>query len=170
MLWVYVVDNSHLCCGAQIHTCCPQYIDVLHSIWYVVEHICRFCFVAHNIHPQYINSSTTYTHSICPSISCGCMLWTTTGICCGEHMLWRNRVLPIDCPTEGHSIMEAFIWLLTNCKHIFSWDLYLLQYVPYFRHEYPPWWPSPQIQKAGSCFWEPGPHSLIYFLMFVQMF
>ena len=115
MLWVHVVDNTYLCCGAHVHECCPQHVPhnislVVHNIpftlccgcmlWvtltYVVEHMFMnvvhniyllsttygmlwrtfavFPFVTHNIHPQYIKSSTTYIHNIWSLICCGCML------------------------------------------------------------------------------------------------
>ena len=73
----HVVYDSYLCCGAQIHTCCPQYIDV----------------VLHNMYPQHrglhiLWTTTTYV----VDISCGqhryvvnniiYILWITY---CGRH-------------------------------------------------------------------------------------
>ena len=85
MLWT---PTTYLCCGEHVHQCCPQHVYVLHNIWYVVKHICRFHYVPHNIHPQHIMFSTTYTHNICWNICCGCMLWITISICCVVHILW----------------------------------------------------------------------------------
>ena len=89
-----------LCCGCMLWTTLSYVVDymfanVVHNIYMfsttydmLWSTFAVFHYVPHNIHPQYIESSTTYTHNICPWICCGCMLWITTSICCGVHMLW----------------------------------------------------------------------------------
>ena len=84
MLWTtrtYVVENMFINVVHNIYMFSTTY-DMLWSTFAV------FHYVPHNIHPQYIMFSTTYTHNICSFICCGYMLWTTTPICCGVHMLW----------------------------------------------------------------------------------
>ena len=85
MLWVYVVGNTHLCCGAHVHECCPQHIFVVHNIWHVVENICRFslCYpqhtptiykIVHNIHPQHMVLDMLWMYVVDNNLS---MLWST---------------------------------------------------------------------------------------------
>ena len=84
MLWTtctYVVENMFMNVVHNIYMFSTTY-DMLWSTFAV------FHCVPHNIHPQHIMFSTTYTHNICSFICCGYMLWRTTPICCGVHMLW----------------------------------------------------------------------------------
>ena len=74
MLWM-----TSICCGLHVPECCPQHIHVVHKVYICCGRRLSFCsLVAHNIHPQYITVSTTYTHRIYILISCGCMLWITS--------------------------------------------------------------------------------------------
>jgi len=101
-LYVHTLHSGYIvgaCCGQHLpmlwmtcsrmlsttYTCSPQHMICCGSH---VPFFKNFQHVPHNIHPQYIKLSTTYTHNICPLICCGCMLWRTTSICCGAHMLW----------------------------------------------------------------------------------
>ena len=97
-----------LCCGCMMWTTLSyvvddMFADVVHNIYMfsttydMLWSTCVvFHYVPHNIHPQYIKLSTTYTHNICPLICCGCMLWITITICCGVHMLWSTRTFTDD--------------------------------------------------------------------------
>ena len=87
MLWFccgwHVVDNMYLCCGEHVHQCCPQHIYVLHNIWYVVEHICRFSLCS----PQHTPTTYNVLHNIHPQYMLVHMLWVYV-VEYNQHMLW----------------------------------------------------------------------------------
>ena len=80
--FLYIVG---VCCGWHRYVVDYMFLNDVHNISTLsTRYICcgrrlSFCsLVAHNIHPQYITVSTTYTHKIYILISCGCMLWITS--------------------------------------------------------------------------------------------
>ena len=114
-----------LCCGCMLWTTLTYVVDdmfanVVHNIYMfsttydMLWSTCAvFHYVPHNIHPQHIQLSTTYTHNICSLICCGYMLWRTTSICCGVHMLWSATTF-------------------TDVKHIFSFNKFCFSFTKFY--------------------------------------
>ena len=63
------------------------YVRLFDMLWRIFT---VFTNVPHNISPQYIKYPTTYTHNIWSLVDI--LLWRTTRICCGEHMLWSTSI------------------------------------------------------------------------------
>ena len=92
-----------LYCAYVVGVCCGQHY---HMLWMTCSRMLSTTYTCSPQHmiccgahlPFFTMFPTTYTHNIysrpqhtptiCPWICCGCMLWITTSICCGVHMLW----------------------------------------------------------------------------------
>ena len=110
MLWVHVVDNSHLCCGAQIQRCCRCVVHNMYLTTCFPQHVTHtIVLVIHNMYPQhralhvmlcmtvvYVveHRSTHVVHNIQMLFSTTCTHNIGDYIYCGrrQHMLWIYHV------------------------------------------------------------------------------